>query len=574
VTAESIREIVEAERARRDAAAHRVAVCTAAGCLALGAREVRAGFERAIAGAGLAGSVEVCGTGCLGLCHAGAMVDVRSRGAGGTGRCRYARVTPEVAGRIVKEHLAGGAPVASHRVPDDEPFLARQTPVVLAGSGERDPGRIESCLADGAYAALRTAITERTPHEVLAEVSASGLRGRGGAGYPTGLKWSMVAKAPGARKVVVCNADEGDPGAFMNRSVLEGDPHRVLEGMAIAGYAVGADQGWVYVRGEHPLVVDRIRTAIAQAERFHLLGSRIFDTRFDFRIDLRIGAGAYVCGEETALIASLEGGRGIPRPRPPYPAVSGLHGLPTLVNNVETLANVPGIVANGAAWLARLGSERSKGTKVFALSGRVVHTGLVEVPLGTTLREIVFDIGGGVPGGGRFKAAQTGGPAGGCIPASHLDLPLDYDSLVSIGSFMGSGGLIVLDETDCMVDLARFFVDFCRDESCGKCVPCRAGTVQLHAILDRITRGEGCPEDLARLEELSELLRATSLCGLGQGAPNPVLSTLRWFRDEYVAHVEERRCPAGLCEMGGRAPAVPAVPAGAAGAAGAGRERA
>jgi NADH:ubiquinone oxidoreductase subunit F (NADH-binding) len=388
------------------------------------------------------------------------------------------------------------------------------------------------------------------PSEVIQEITASGLRGRGGGGYPTGLKWSTVAKAAGTKKYVICNGDEGDPGAFMDRSVLEGDPHRVLEGMALGAYAVGADQGYVYVRAEYPLAVKRLRNAIKEAEKLQLLGNRIFDSAFNFRIDVRIGAGAFVCGEETALIASVEGKRGSPRPRPPYPAVSGLWGTPTLINNVETFANVPEIVNRGGRWFSGIGTAKSKGTKVFALAGKIKNTGLIEVPMGITLREIIFDIGGGIPGGKTFKAAQTGGPSGGCIPAHLLDLPVDYDSLVEVGTIMGSGGLIVMDETSCMVDVAKFFMEFCRDESCGKCVPCRAGTVQMHRILERISSGAGRHDDIAKLEELSELLKATSLCGLGQTAPNPTISTLRYFRDEYLAHVADRRCPAGVCRMG------------------------
>jgi bidirectional [NiFe] hydrogenase diaphorase subunit len=479
--------------------------------------------------------VEVHGTGCLGLCHAGTLVQVESRDeAGHVCRCLYERVDAARAAEVVRRHLVAGQP-AEGQLPLDDPFFAKQRKVVLRGSGAADPERLESCLAAGAYQALQRALTELSPAEVIAEVTASGLRGRGGAGYPTGLKWSTVHKASGPKKVVICNADEGDPGAFMDRSVLEGDPHRVLEGMAIAGYAVGAEQGYVYVRGEYPLALSRLRTALKQAERLQLLGNRIFETGFNFRIDLRIGAGAFVCGEETALIASVEGRRGTPRPRPPYPAVSGLWGMPTLINNVETFANVPEVILGGGKAFAAVGTERSKGTKVFALAGQIARTGLIEVPMGTTLREIIYDIGGGIPGGRAFKAAQTGGPSGGCIPAQHLDLPVDYESLVQVGSFMGSGGLIVMDESSCMVDVAAFFMEFCRDESCGKCVPCRAGTVQMHELLQRLRRLEGTEADLAQLEELAELLKATSLCGLGQGAPNPVVST------------RERRCPAGVC---------------------------
>lgn len=557
---EELQEIVEQEAARRAGLRHRVGVCTAAGCLSMGAERTRAALARAVDAAGLGGQVEVHGTGCLGLCHAGPLVQVESREeAGHVCRCLYERVDEARAAAVARGHLAGQGPAPEGRLPDDHPFFAKQHKVVLRGSGEVDPERIETCLAAGGYQSLLKALTELRPADVVAEVTASGLRGRGGAGYPTGLKWSTVQKASGPRKVVICNADEGDPGAFMDRSVLEGDPHRVLEGMAIAGYAVGAEQGYVYVRGEYPLALSRLKTALKQAERMQVLGNRIFETGFNFRIDLRIGAGAFVCGEETALIASVEGRRGTPRPRPPYPAVAGLHGLPTLINNVETFANVPEVIRAGGKAFAALGTERSKGTKVFALAGQIARTGLIEVPMGTTLREIVFDVGGGIPGGKAFKAAQTGGPSGGCIPAQHLDLPVDYESLVQVGSFMGSGGLIVMDESSCMVDVAAFFMEFCRDESCGKCVPCRAGTVQMHDLLRRLTRLEGTEADLAQLEELAELLKATSLCGLGQGAPNPVLSTLRYFRDEYLAHVRERRCPAGVCRAGA-APARAAAP--------------
>jgi len=546
---EELQEIVEKETGRREALRHRVSVCTAAGCLSLGADRTKEALARAVQEAGLGDQVEVHGTGCLGLCHAGTLVQVESRDAGGhLCRCLYEKVDPLRAAQVVRQHLAGAGPAVDGRLSLDDPFFAKQHKVVLQGSGASDPERIESCLAAGAYQSLQKALTELRPADVIAEVTASGLRGRGGAGYPTGLKWSTVHKASGPRKVVICNADEGDPGAFMDRSVLEGDPHRVLEGMAIAGYAVGAEQGYVYVRGEYPLALNRLKIALKQAERLQLLGNRIFETGFNFRIDLRIGAGAFVCGEETALIASVEGRRGTPRPRPPYPAVSGLWGLPTLINNVETFANVPEVIRAGGKAFAAVGTERSKGTKVFALAGQIARTGLIEVPMGTTLREIIFDIGGGIPGGRAFKAAQTGGPSGGCIPAQHLDLPVDYESLVQVGSFMGSGGLIVMDESSCMVDVAAFFMEFCRDESCGKCVPCRAGTVQMHELLQKLRRLEATEADLAQLEELAELLRATSLCGLGQGAPNPVISTLRYFRDEYLAHVHERRCPAGVCK--------------------------
>ena len=397
--------------------------------------------------------------------------------------------------------------------------------------------------------ALVTALTSMSPSDVIGEVARSGLRGRGGAGYPTGLKWTTVAKASGETTYVICNADEGDPGAFMDRSVLESDPQRVLEGMAIAGYAVGSQQGYIYVRAEYPLAIRRLKSAIGQAERHNLLGANIAESTFSFHVDIRVGAGAFVCGEETALIASVQGQRGTPRPRPPYPAVSGLWGQPTLINNVETFANIAPIIRNGASWYSSIGTAGSKGTKVFALAGRVVNSGLVEVPMGISLRDIVFAIGGGIVDGGEFKAVQTGGPSGGCIPAEHLDLPVDYESLTEVGSIMGSGGMIVMDQTSCMVDVAKYFMAFCRDESCGKCVPCRVGTVQLHRLLDTITRGEGTHADLARLEQLASMVTDTSLCGLGQTAANPLSSTLRYFRDEYLAHIDDRTCPAGRCTM-------------------------
>jgi bidirectional [NiFe] hydrogenase diaphorase subunit len=550
VNGESRREMQEAESARLQAIRCRVAVCSAAGCLSNGGQAVRDVLQGTVKEMGAGQEVEVFGTGCLGLCDAGPLVQVH---AGGETRL-YESVDAAAAARIAAEDAVGRTPVADLLGTKNAAFFGKQRRIVLEGSGRIDPERIESCVAAGAYEALQKAVTELTPLDVLQELTASGLRGRGGGGYPAGLKWSTVYKSKGARKFVVCNADEGDPGAFMDRSVLEGDPHRVLEGMAIAAYAVGADQGYVYVRGEYPLAIQRLKTAIKQAEKAGFLGGRVLDTGFSFRVDIRIGAGAFVCGEETALIASVEGLRGTPRPRPPYPAASGLWGYPTLINNVETLANVPPIVRNGGAWYASIGTEKSKGTKVFALAGKIGRTGLVEVPMGLTLREIIFDIGGGIPGGHRFKAAQTGGPSGGCIPAEHLDLPVDYESLASVGSIMGSGGLIVMDETSCMVDVAKYFVEFCRDESCGKCVPCRAGTVQMWGLLDAITRGEATRAHLARLEELCDLLKSTSLCGLGQTAPNPVVSTLRHFRDEYLAHIADGRCPAGVCAMGKAAP--------------------
>ena len=474
------------------------------------------------------------------------------RGQPAAGGPVYTEVRPEHALAIVARTRGLAAPPDApepEALPRDLPFFARQTRVVLANAGLVDPERIEDYVASGGYGALERALHELTPQQAIDEVTRSGLRGRGGAGYPTGVKWGLVARAQAPQKYVICNGDEGDPGAFMDRSVLEGDPHRVLEGMAIAAYAVGATQGYVYVRGEYPVAVRRLQTAIRQAERRGLLGARIFDTAFQFRVDVRIGAGAYVCGEETALIASIEGGRGLPRPRPPYPAQSGLWGQPTLINNVETFANVPPIVARGGAWYAGLGTAKSTGTKVFALAGKIVNTGLIEVPFGATLRQVIYEIGGGIPDGRAFKAVQTGGPSGGCVPAASLDPPLDYEHLASVGSIVGSGGMIVMDDASCMVDVARYFTEFCMHESCGKCVPCRAGTVQAFRILDRMTHGRATAADLERLEALCPYMQQASLCGLGQNAPNPVLSTLRHFRPEYLAHVHDRVCPAGVCPM-------------------------
>ena len=538
MTIEELHELETKEQARQASLENRIHCCTAAGCLSCGAESVRRAIGEEIEKRGVAERVEVCGTGCLGMCSRGPLVL-----ASGPGRL-YGSLTPGDAGALVD----GGSSLSPHEIDRNSPFFTRQQRIVLSGSGRVDPEKVADYIAAGGYRALAQALTEMKPADVVKEVATSGLRGRGGAGYPTGLKWELVAKQVGPTKYVVCNADEGDPGAFMDRSVLEGDPHRVLEGMALAGYAVGAQQGYIYVRGEYGLAIQRLQNAIKQAEREHLLGGRILDTGFQFRIDLRIGAGAFVCGEETALIASIEGKRGQPRQRPPYPPESGLWNAPTLINNVETFANIPPIINEGGEWYASIGTEKSKGTKVFALAGHIKNTGLIEVPMGTTLRTILFDIGGGIPNG-RFKAAQTGGPSGGCIPEQFLDSPVDYESLAAIGSIMGSGGLIVMDESSCMVDVARFFMEFCMDESCGKCIPCRAGTVEMHDILHRMTRGEAGDHDLAMLEELAGLLRETSLCGLGQTAPNPVMSTLRYFRSEYEAHIRERRCPAGHCAI-------------------------
>jgi bidirectional [NiFe] hydrogenase diaphorase subunit len=542
MTPEELERIANEERETAAAYASHVRVCVAASCLSSGSEAVKAALESEVESAGLGGSCRVNGVGCLGLCSAGPLVETSP------GRL-YRDVTPADAAELVRS-LDGG-PVERLACATDTPFFQKQVKVVLENSGRIDPERIEDYIAAGGYSALANALAEMTPVEIIDHVKASGLRGRGGAGYPTGLKWSTVAKATGATKYVVCNADEGDPGAFMDRSVLESDPHRVLEGMAIAAYAVGASLGYIYIRAEFALAVKRLRTAIQQAERLNLLGKNICSTELTFHVELRLGAGAYGCGEETALLASIEGGRGTPRPRPPYPAEVGLFGEPTLINNVETFANIPTIVRRGGAWYAEIGTAKSRGTKVFALVGRVRNTGLIEVPMGTSLREIIVDIGGGVPEGGEVKAVQTGGPSGGCVPSEHLDMPVDYESLSGIGSMMGSGGMIVMDTTSCMVDVAKFYMEFCMTESCGKCVPCRVGTVHLHDLLMRVTKGVATEADVAMLEKLGDMVKHTSLCGLGQSAPNPVFSTLNFFRDEYFAHIAtpERpaRCPAGVC---------------------------
>jgi len=513
-------------------------VCEAFSCLSTQSHDVLLQLGDRVVGAGV--DVAVKRVGCLGLCADGPLVQIPETGQ------LFSKVQPDDVGAIV-DALAAVSP-ASKRVPEAN-FFSRQHRIVTENSGRIDPESLEDYVESGGYRALETVLTSMTPAEVREEITRSGLRGRGGAGYPTGLKWNTVAKAAGSQKYVICNADEGDPGAFMDRSVLESDPHRVLEGMAIAGYAIGARAGFVYCRAEYPLAVSRLRKAIRAAGRAGYLGASIFETEFGFEIDVRQGAGAFVCGEETALIASIQGGRGTPTPRPPYPAVSGLWHHPTLINNVESFANVPPIIRSGGSWFADIGTSTSKGTKVFALAGRVVNTGLIEVPMGTTLREIVFDIGGGIVDGRAFKAVQTGGPSGGCIPAEFLDMAVDYESLIGVGSFMGSGGMIVIDDTSCMVDVAKYFMDFCRDESCGKCVPCRVGTTQLHTLLERMTEGVATMDDLAQLERLSGMVQRTSLCGLGQGAPNPIFSTLRYFRDEYLAHIVDRVCPAGVCPI-------------------------
>ncbi len=532
-----------------------VLICGGTGCTSSGGAKLIDEFEAQLKANGLENEVKVVKTGCFGLCALGPVVVVYPEGA------FYSRVEKEDVAEIVTEHLLKGRIVKrlvyDETIAENEDtikslnevdFYKKQMRVALRNCGVINPENIEEYIAFDGYKALATVLTEMTPQDVIQVIKDSNLRGRGGGGFPTGLKWDFASKSVNEQKYVCCNADEGDPGAFMDRSILEGDPHSVLEAMAIAGYAIGANQGYIYIRAEYPIAVERLEIAIKQAKEYGLLGDDIFGTGFSFDIGLRLGAGAFVCGEETALMTSIEGHRGEPRPRPPFPAVKGLWGKPTILNNVETYANIPVIINKGAEWFNTIGTEKSKGTKVFALGGKIHNTGLVEIPMGTTLREIVEEIGGGVPNGKKFKAAQTGGPSGGCIPASLIDTPIDYDSLISIGSMMGSGGLIVMDEDNCMVDIAKFFLEFTVDESCGKCTPCRIGTKRLLEILDRITKGNGTLEDLDRLELLCYSIKNASLCGLGQTAPNPVLSTLRYFRDEYVAHVVDKKCPAGVCK--------------------------
>ena len=530
-----------------------VLVCSGAACVSSHSAEVRSALAQEIERHGLTDEIRLVETGCMGPCELGPVLLVYPGGS------FYIRVQPEDAAEIVEEHFLKGRPVSrllwenpeARRIAEEKkqiPFFEKQQKIVLSNCGEIDPENIEEYIATGGYEALGRSLTEKTPEQLIGTIVASGLRGRGGAGFPTSLKWRFVAQESGATKYIVCNGDEGDPGAFMDRSLLEGDPHTVIEGMEIAAYAVGATHGYVYVRAEYPLAIRRLKHAIAQAQQHGLLGSNVLETGFSFDIEVRIGAGAFVCGEETALIASIQGDRGIPRPRPPYPSTEGLFGKPTLINNVETWGNIRHIVLNGADWFSSIGTPESPGTKVFALSGKVTNTGLVEVPMGTTLRELIYDIGGGIPGGKAFKAVQTGGPSGGCIPAEHLDTPIDYESLKKLGAIMGSGGVIVMDEDNCMVNIAKYFLEFTCDESCGQCVPCRAGTRQMLDILERITEGKGRSEDIDRLRSLGETIASTSLCGLGQTAPNPVLSTMEHFPDEYRAHIEEQCCTAKVCK--------------------------
>ena len=513
------------EQERQSLKSIRILCCTSTGCQAANSLAVKKEMEQAVKKAGLQDKVQVVGVGCMGFCGKGPIVEVEPEGL------QYEIVKPEVAASIV-EGLNGGEVKATPGDPK-HPFFSRQLMVVREHSGKIDPEKIGEYLSVGGYQALHHAVYEMTPEDVVAEITKSGLRGRGGAGYPTGLKWATVAKMPPGQKYVICNADEGDPGAFMDRSVLESDPHRILEGMAIAGYAVGANQGYIYVRAEYPLAISRLQKAIQQAKRQNVLGSKIFGSPIDFTVDIRVGAGAFVCGEETALIASIDGNRGVPRPRPPYPAVSGLWGEPTLINNVETFGNIAPIIRKGADWFASIGTEKSKGTKIFSLTGKIRNTGLIEVPMGISLREIVEEMGGGTPFG-EVKAVQTGGPSGGCIPVHLLDTPVDYESLTKLGSMMGSGGMVVMDQGTSMVQVAQFYMDFCREESCGKCIPCRAGTVQMYDLLTKLIKKQATAADLEKLKQLCGMVKATSLCGLGQTAPNPIVSTLRYFEPEYT----------------------------------------
>ena len=529
-----------------------VLICAGGACISSGEQSVKSALEEEIKKYGLDSVVKIVETGCMGSCNLGPLMVIYPEGV------FYQKLKPQDAKEIVEEHLLKGRVVQrlfykgptgeiKPRVKEELPFFTRQVKRVTRNLGVIDPSNIDEYIANDGYFAL-SKILKWSPEQVIEEIKKSGLRGRGGAGFPTGLKWGFTRKSKSNEKYVICNADEGDPGAFMDRSVLEGDPHSVLEGMMIAGYAIGAQYGYIYVRAEYPLAIERLKKAISQAYGYGLLGKNILGTDFSFDVELRIGAGAFVCGEETALIRSVEGMRGQPVQKPPYPAQRGVWYKPTVINNVETLANLPVIINKGADWFASIGTEKSKGTKVFALSGKINNAGLVEVPMGTTLREIIFDIGGGIPNGKKFKAVQTGGPSGGCIPAEYLDTPVDYDSLTKLGTIMGSGGMVVMDEDTCMVDMARYFLEFSAEESCGKCTPCREGTRRMLGILRRIVRGEGKLEDIDTLEQMAVAIKDTALCGLGQTAPNPVLSTLKYFRDEYEAHIKEKRCPAKSCK--------------------------
>jgi NADH:ubiquinone oxidoreductase subunit F (NADH-binding)/(2Fe-2S) ferredoxin/Pyruvate/2-oxoacid:ferredoxin oxidoreductase delta subunit len=549
---EELQRLQRTTQAARDPNRLRVRICMT-GCRAFGAVEIRDAFKRIVGGNGLSGKADIVETGCHGFCARAPVAAIDPYGF------FYQQISPKDVPLIVEQSLGEGKPVEKilYKHPQegrpialekDVPFYREQMKIVLRNCGQIDPTRMEDYLAREGYLGIAKVLSSMKPEEVIEEVVRSGLRGRGGAGFPTGNKWKFARGAKGDEKYVVCNADEGDPGAFMDRAVLEGDPHTVLEGMLIAAYAIGAQHGYIYVRAEYPIAVTHVKKAVADARDLGLLGKNILGTGFDFDVKIKEGAGAFVCGEETALIASIEGRRGMPRTRPPFPAVAGLWGKPTNINNVETFANIPPIIHKGGGWYASLGTEKSKGTKIFALAGKINNTGLVEVPMGITLEKIIFDVGGGIPGGKKFKAAQTGGPSGGCIPASLVNLPIDYDSLTAAGAIMGSGGLIILDENTCMVDLAKFFLTFTQSESCGRCVPCRLGTKRMLEILQRITEGKGEPADLEMLREVAPMVKDASLCGLGQTAPNPVLTTLNYFLDEYRAHIEEKRCPAGVCK--------------------------
>jgi len=533
MTVEDLRELAEKEQARQAEFKYRILYCSSAGCVSSGCDAVKNELKKAIVDLDLSKKCEIIGTGCLGLCGEGPLVIVHPD------MTLYQHVDAAAARRIIEEHVGQGRKLKDNELDLNDPFFASQKKIVLENMGKINAESIEEYIAADGYEALAKALTEMVPEEVIGEIRKAGLRGRGGAGYPTGLKWDIVRKGVSDQKYVVCNADEGDPGAFMDRSVLEGDPHRVLEGMAIAGYAVGANQGFIYVRAEYPLAIDRLRTAIKQAERLGLLGNRIFESQFNFRIDIRIGAGAFVCGEETALLRSVMGRRGRPKVRPPYPSERGLWDKPTVINNVETYANVAPILRNGSAWFAEIGTQKSTGTKVFAIAGNVKRPGLIEVPMGIPLRKIVFDIGGGTPEGTQFKAAQAGGPSGGCIPTEHLDIAVDYESLQTVGAMMGSGGMIIIDNTSNMVEVAKYFSEFCMDESCGKCIPCRVGTKHIYMMLDKIIKGDATESDFELLKELCVMVKETSLCGLGQSAPNGVLSTIRFFKEEYLAKLKK-----------------------------------
>jgi len=541
MTYEEFIQLGEEQRKKNGQYEHSIDVCVAAACVSMQSDKIKKSIEDEVKKKELGTNCRVRGVGCMGLCAEGPLININN------GKSLYCNVKEEDAQEIVS--TIDKEPIERLKLSADVPFFDHQLKIALEDSCNIDAESLDDYLAHDGYEALFDVLTKMSPGEALQEIVKSGLRGRGGGGYPTGLKWSTVQIAITDKKYVICNADEGDPGAFMDRAMLESNPHKILEGMAIAGYVVGADQGYIYIRAEYPLAIKRLRNAIKQAERKNLLGINILGTPFNFSVEIRLGAGAFVCGEETALIASIEGQRGSPRPRPPYPAESGLWEESTLINNVETFANIVPIMKKGGEWFASVGTEKSKGTKVFALAGSIKNTGLIEVPMGISLRDVVFEIGGGILEGRKFKAVQTGGPSGGCIPESHLDMPIDYESLITIGSMMGSGGMIVMDDSSCMVDVAKFFMDFCQSESCGKCVPCRVGTAQMHNILEKITNGNAGMHDLQLLEELCDVVKNTSLCGLGQSAANPILSTINFFRDEYLSHIQDQHCPAGVCKI-------------------------